>query len=360
MCPPTRLCEDHVSSAAPQPEKQTLSAHNPSSNDHVDADLLIALQSDIKHIPARFLYDTLGSDIYERITQLKEYYPYNEEKSLLHRHAQSIIQHLSPGSIIIELGCGDGSKTGILLNALAHRDGPHNVHFIGIDVSAGALLQAQRNFVHLCPTIPASNINFIEAEYLPGLLQARQQHPDASLCFLWLGSSVGNFNIKDAAEFLKGLQHAAGSNSSLLLCTDLWKKSSILHAAYDDSQGVTREFIINGMKHMLRTLKHPCAGEDQSLLWDYEVIVNAELRQVEMWLIAQRDIKDVLPCIDIVKGERVLMEISRKFTREDISSLAFNSLYCIEVHNMHTCHTITLDYTISVHILYINYINYNI
>lgn len=255
-----------------------------------------------------------------QITQLEEYYPYKAEQHILRERSDDIICHIPKGSIIVELGCGDGSKTSILLNALIFRDGPEAVHFCGIDVSGGALDQARNNLTRQCPDLPPSQLEFIESEYLPGLKQARKHHAQSSLCILWLGSSVGNFSPPDAASFLRDMQAAAGQNSALLLCCDLWKDMDVLHAAYDDSKGVTRKFIINGMHHALSSLGHPAAYDPA--LWQYDAIVNPDGRQVEMWLTAKAPVHNIVPEIHIAAGEKVLMEISRKFTPCDIARLA--------------------------------------
>jgi dimethylhistidine N-methyltransferase len=284
----------------------------------------LSVRSDLKRIPVRFLYDDRGSQLYEDITALEEYYPYKEEESLLRKHAKDIVLDIPKNSIIIELGCGDGSKTSLILQALSARDGPENVHFLGIDVSSGALAQAKKNLQKHCPSVPEHNMEFVAAEYQPGLLEARRRHPAAKLCILWLGSSVGNFTDQEAVQFLEELRLAAGSNITLLLCADLWKDASILKSAYSDSKGVTKEFIINGMIHALRTLKYNRAGlkvDD----WDYEAVVNTKQRQVEMYVIAKNAMPLVLPNVSIAKGERILMEISRKFTPENLSALAFNA-----------------------------------
>jgi len=298
-------------------------------NEVVNADLRDALcSSPYKNVPVRFLYDDKGSELYEKITQLEEYYPYEEERALLRLHADDILANIpSAGAVLVELGCGDGSKTAVLLDALAARDGPENVRFLGIDVSGGALLQASRNLQVLCPNIPAANLELCEAEYLPGLSEARNRHPNATLCILWLGSSVGNFTPDDTVAFLHAMRCAIGDHSSLLLCTDLWKDPSVLHAAYDDSKGVTREFIINGMCHALRTLGHP--QSNQTNIWGYEAVVNAEMQQVEMWVEAKETVRNVLPGLHIQKGERILMEISRKLTPQGISVLAQRCGLCI-------------------------------
>lgn len=293
-------------------------------------DLEVGLRSERKHIPVRFLYDDLGSDLYEQITELEEYYPYMEEKNLLRVHADDIVSHLPVGAIVVELGCGDGTKTSLILDALARRDGPDAVQFVGIDVSGGALRQAERNLQTLCPAVPHSHLEFIEAEYFNGLLEVQRRHPGALLCMLWLGSSVGNFTFPEAAAFLRQLNENAGGRAALLLCTDLWKDPAVLHTAYDDPKGVTRKFILNGMAHALRSLNHPAAVHAMEI-FEYDCVVNKDLRQVEMWIEAKADVDQVLPGVDITQGERIMMEISRKFTPEDISGLALNSGLCIQV-----------------------------
>ena len=324
------MCRTHDSGDAAPPGSldETLPAVKATDPD-TDADLRTALRCDPPAIPVRFLYDLRGSELYEDICRTADYYPYLAELRLLQTHANDVIAHIPPGSVLVELGCGDGSKTAVLLMALAQRDGPDAVRFTGIDVSGGALDQAKRNLLRLCPEVPASSLEFIEAEYLPGLTTARQRHPSATLCILWLGSSVGNFAPPEAAVFLADMRRVAGDRASLLLCTDLWKDPAVLHAAYDDSEGVTREFIVNGMCHALRTLGHPDA-ELGHALWDYEAVVNAEQRRVEMWLRAKRPVQGLLPGVDVAAGDKVLMEISRKFRPQDVAALVDAGGLCMQ------------------------------
>lgn len=312
------------------------------NNDLVDGLLCLGANADttagIKRIPVRFLYDDKGSDLYEQITRTPEYYPYAEEKRLLSLHSKDIVSHIPKNSVLVELGCGDGSKTALLLEALTERDGCEQVRFIGIDCSAGALTQAKKNLQAHCPLIPEPNLEFIAAEYLEGMEEARRRHPNALLCMLWLGSSIGNFTSPDAVTFLRNLRRATGDRAALLLCTDLWKDAATLHAAYDDAQGVTRQFIINGMVHALRTLRHPAAELKESI-WTYEAVVNSKLHQVEMWVAATEPVNDIFAnagvfelekkVVNFVSGERILMEISRKFTKENVASLAFESGYSV-------------------------------
>lgn len=316
----------------------TKSLDNPTSGINGEMSEISELEAGLRftsprRVPVKYLYDTLGSSLYEQITELEEYYPYLEEKRLLQAHADDIVSQLPKGAVVVELGCGDGSKTSLLLQALARRDGPDSVHFVGIDVSGGALLQAEKNLQKFCPEIPAAHLEFIEAEYFSGLNEAHRRHPNATLCMLWLGSSVGNFTFAEAAEFLAKLKTAAGEDSVLLLCTDLWKDPAVLHLAYDDPKGVTREFILNGMRHALRSLDHP-AAEHAMQNFEYECIVNTELHQVEMWVKAKESVDRVLPGVDFCAGERILMEISRKFTPQDISGLAKDAGLCVQASSL--------------------------
>jgi L-histidine N-alpha-methyltransferase len=102
---------------------------------------------------------------------------------------------------------------------------------------AEALNQCRANLQRSVPQLTASQLELIEAEYLEGVARVRCRHPDATLCLLWLGSSVGNFPQETAAAFLHKLAAAAGGRMQLLLCTDLWKDKDVLHAAYKDSLG---------------------------------------------------------------------------------------------------------------------------
>jgi dimethylhistidine N-methyltransferase len=294
------------------------------------ADLAVALSAPpgARSIPVRFLYDARGSELYEQITQLDEYYPYREELALLQAHTEDIVAHIPRGAVVLELGCGDGSKTATLLRALVARDGAAAARFVGVDVSAEALRQARRNLRRLCPELPAGGMEFIEAEYAAGLAEARARHPDAPLVVLWLGSSVGNFEPADAAAFLADLRAAAGPRAALLLATDLWKEPETLRLAYDDPAGVTRAFIVNGMDHALRALGHPDAGAGEAL-WSYEATVNAGSRRVEMRVRARRAVRGLALGVDLAAGEAVLMEISRKFRPRDVRALAHAAGLCV-------------------------------
>lgn len=302
--------------------------------------LLAALQQVPKQLPCSYLYDAAGSKLYEKITELEEYYPFREELSMLQHHARDICAYITPGSVVVELGCGSASKTGIILEELLSRDSPCEVRFAGVDCSAAALEMAQISLLRSCPGLLPQNIELICAEYLDGVAECRRRFPHERLLFLWLGSSIGNLPPPDAVNFFRGMTAAAGTDYQVLLCADLWKDRKTLHAAYCDREGVTEAFIKNGVAHAFASFGKEGSKAVDPVNWDYEVDVNATDQQVEMWLRSRADI--LLQDVSIVEGERLLVEVSRKFTAEKLASLAYRSGLCIQAHWRNAMYSIQL------------------
>ena len=263
------------------------------------------------------------------VSERRSMFVCRDELSLLEAHLGEIVAELAPGTVLVELGCGDGSKTVTLLRRLLERDGAGGVTYCGIDCSAEALQQMRRTLQATLPALGMDSVALVEAEYVEGVRRARERFPDAPLAILFLGSSIGNFTHPEAVQLLCQLREVAGERVVLMLGCDLMKAADTLHAAYNDSAGVTDAFIKNGMRHALRSVGHPSAERDDA--WDYEVVVNAEEEQVEMYLVARESVPDVFPGVTIARGERVLMEISRKFTSSGLRALYFEAGFCHQV-----------------------------
>ncbi|GJP45889.1 hypothetical protein CLOM_g5228 [Closterium sp. NIES-68] len=284
--------------------------------------LVDGLLRPVKVVPTSYLYDARGSALYDAITRLRQYYPFLEERRLLKKHAKEIARLVPRDAVVVELGCGNALKTRVLLQAIAAHHG--RCRFAGIDVSEAFLLEARRNILAAVPRMAAGDVELVQAEYLDGLRAVRRQHPDATLCVLWLGSSVGNLTDDDIVQFFTTLHRIGGANMQLLLCTDLWKDRDVLHGAYKDDQGVTEDFIKNGARNAFQSLGVRAADVDEAA-WKYDVVVNSDLRRVEMWLEFPHSFSFPRTPVSIGAGERVLMEISRKFTPQDIAALASKS-----------------------------------
>ncbi|MCO5597245.1 hypothetical protein L7F22_051321 [Adiantum nelumboides] len=291
-------------------------------------DVLQGLQrSSSKQIPFSLLYDEKGSELYEQIVELDEYYPYAAETQLLEDYASFIVRSIPGDCILVELGCGTATKSGHLLNAFRSLHG--RCHFVGIDVSESFLKQARTNLLENVRGLKPTSLHFIQADYMEGLKQARQAFPNKLFCVMWLGSSIGNLAAEDAVSFLKKTLSIVGSKCLLFLCADQWKDTSILYKAYHDDKGVTEAFIKNGMKNALALLGHAVSRDDIDS-WLYHVQINSKLRRVEMWVTFPSGLCIQEHNVFVRPGESVLVEFSRKFTVQDLQELATRSNFYIQ------------------------------
>lgn len=364
------------------------------------AELVAGLEGEaLKTVPCSFLYDGPGSALYDAITDLEAYYPYGAETRLLDAQSDAIASAIPENAVLVELGCGSATKTPRLLAAVARKNeekrNGNRVRYAGIDVSADFLANARAN-VMASGAVADADVETFCNRYLEGAAAARAAHRGEDLCFLWLGSSVGNLDAGSAAAFVRELFAAAassdggkeeeegnkGGKTQLLLCTDLWKDERRLRAAYDDDKGVTAAFMRNGLRHALAcvevlepekeegkrdatstatattataatttALRVAAAAGAAPAAWRYEVDVNPVDEQVEMYLVCpaafelrilkkkkneseEKESGDddssaaaavSSSVVRFAKGERVLMEVSRKYTLERIEALAASS-----------------------------------
>jgi L-histidine Nalpha-methyltransferase len=201
-----------------------------------------------KELPSKFLYDEIGSALFEAISVLPEYGLTRADVRLLRRHAPDIVSRLPLPAIVAELGTGSGKKTRWLLTALARR---RPSCYCPIEISRSALAMCQREL----GDIEAISILGYEGEYLEGLAQvAARRHAGEHLLVLFLGSTIGNFERPAAVEFLREVRRILRTGDSLLLGTDLEKPVAQLLAAYDDPLGITAAFNLNLLARINREL----------------------------------------------------------------------------------------------------------
>lgn len=265
-----------------------------------------------KWLPARWLYDALGSALFEAITHLPEYGVTRADARVIARLAPGLGLRL-PGPLrVVELGCGSGAKTGALLHALSGR-----VAYHPIDVSAAALTMCVRALEGVTAIEPE------EGEYLAGLARvlARRRAGERVL-LLFLGSTIGNFEPAAAREFLAALHTLLQAGDALLLGADLVKPAAVLVAAYDDPTGVTAAFNRNLLGRLNREL-----GADFDLRnYAHEARWNAAAARIEMHLRATRRARVAIPgaelVVELAAGETIWTESSHKFTPAGLAALA--------------------------------------
>lgn len=284
-------------------------------------DVRDGLQLHPRSLKPWILYDELGSQLFERITALAEYYPAYTERSLLDCQADAILATVGSGSQplrILELGAGTAVKTCVLL-AAAERRGI-DVVYMPLDVSADALEIACRNVESTFPRVLVEPIVVNYVNRPPQL-----DDFDGTTLALYLGSSIGNFSPGESRMILRNLGSQLRSEDALLLGTDLAKEQRILVAAYDDNEGVTAAFNLNILDRLNKELgaNFDTAGFRHRVRW------NRTESRIEMHLESIRDQVVEIAGAELVlhfqEGETIHTENSYKFTDETLAALLMGS-----------------------------------
>lgn len=264
-----------------------------------------------KELHSRYLYDDLGSALFEAITLLPEYGLTRADARLLRTHALDIARAVGPSVFVAELGSGTGQKTRPLLNAL----GP--VRYYPIDVSQAALDQCVQSLQGEAEVHP------ILDSYLPGTLQAAASRlPQERMLVLFLGSTIGNFERPAAYAFLAELRERMHAGDSLLIGADLVKPVDQLLEAYDDPTGVTAAFNLNCLARINREL-----GANFNLrAFRHESRWDAAAQRVEMHLRSLTRQRVSIPgahlTVSFEEGESIWTESSHKYRREELAAMA--------------------------------------
>jgi dimethylhistidine N-methyltransferase len=269
-----------------------------------------------KELPSKYLYDTVGSRLFDVITALPEYGVTRAEERILREHATEIVERLHTPLTVAELGSGSGQKTRGLLEALCHRD---PTSYYPIEISPAALAMCKREV----GDIQAISILGLERDYLDGLAEvAAERRQGKPLLVLFLGSTIGNFDPPAAASFLQELRGLLQPGDSLLLGTDLEKPVPVLLDAYDDPIGVTAAFNLNLLGRINRELD----GHFDLSKFDHEARFNTNARRVEMHLRSNRRQRVAIDKADLSvtfeEGETIWTESSHKYSCAEVLRMA--------------------------------------
>jgi dimethylhistidine N-methyltransferase len=289
---------------------------NPSAEQFA-ADVRAGLdRSGQKELPSKYLYDSIGSTLFEAISLLPEYGLTRADERILRRHAGDIAQLLPSPLIVSELGSGSGKKTRSILEALCKREA---ISYYPIEISATALASCERELAG----IDCISIVGIECEYLEGLREvANRRAPGAHLLILFLGSTIGNFDAGADRRFLQRVREILIPGDSLLLGADLVKPLSQLIPAYDDPLGVTAAFNLNLLARINRELD----ADFNLAKFEHVARFNANTSSVEMHLRAKESLSITIPraefMVRFAAGETIWTESSHKYSSGEISNLA--------------------------------------
>lgn len=282
-------------------------------------DVQSGLESQRKTLPSQYLYDDIGSALFDVLTLLPEYGLTRADSRLLARHSGSIVAEMPRDVMIAELGSGSGSKTRHILEAAVGRQERGVVRYIPIDISPAALEQCRRAL----GSIAGVEIRTLEASYLQGLADAVQRrHKGQAILLLFLGSTIGNFALRDVREFLHQIRLALQPGDALLLGADLVKPKQQMLDAYDDPIGATAAFNLN----LLGRINRELGGEFDLRSFRHLARWNERHARIEMHLQSRRRqsvrIADLGREIEFREHETIWTESSHKFRPEQIESMA--------------------------------------
>ena len=269
-----------------------------------------------RQLPTRYLYDDLGSALFEAICRLPWYRITRAEERLLVEVRDELSRRLGSVHSVVELGPGSGQKLLRVLGGSAFTTAPLTAHLV--DLSPAALELAERTLE------PLANVRVVrhEAEYRDGLARAaRSFEPDRRALVLFLGSNLGNFDPLEARAFLGRLRGALRPGDALLLGTDLVKPEAELRLAYDDPLGVTAAFDLNLLVRLNREL-----GADFDVsAWAHRAVWNEAESRVEMHLVARAAQRVRVPAaelqLEVAAGEAIWTESSHKYTPASVDAL---------------------------------------
>ena len=269
-----------------------------------------------KELPSKYLYDDVGSALFEVISHLPEYGLTRADERLLQRHASEIVERLDAPVAVAELGSGSGKKTRWILEALSRWQ---RTFYYPVEISRSALLMCQREL----SDIDSLSIVGFEREYLDGLLEvAAHRQRGQTLFVLFLGSTIGNFDRPAGVKFLAEVRRILQPGDSLLLGTDLEKSNAQLLKAYDDELGVTAAFNLNLLARINRELD---ADFDLGQ-FVHTARINREARSVEMHLRSKRRQTVRIPAADLrvefLEGETIWTESSHKYSADEVFQMA--------------------------------------
>ncbi|MFA5354950.1 MAG: L-histidine N(alpha)-methyltransferase, partial [Thermodesulfovibrionales bacterium] len=267
-----------------------------------------------KSLPSKYFYDARGSELFDSICRLPEYYQTRTELAILRSSAVSIVEAMREGDIV-ELGSGANLKIRALLDA-SFRDCTSDICYVPVDVSESALLESSTELLDIYPGLRIRGIVADFTKHIEKIPSGRQR------LFLFFGSTIGNFSDEERRCLLEGIAGLMEPEDRFLLGIDMIKPANLLERAYNDRQGITADFNRNVLQVLNRELK----ADFETSHFDHLAFYNEEKEQVEMHLRANRDISAEIRGlglrVEMEEGETIHTEICRKFSMESAEAMA--------------------------------------
>jgi dimethylhistidine N-methyltransferase len=277
-----------------------------------EADVLEGLHASPKRIPAKYFYDAHGSDLFERITEVPEYYPTRCEMRILRRRSADIAKLIPAGAALVEFGSGSSKKARILLRAA-----PRLAAYVPVDI-CGEMID--REAAELRVDFPNLKVLPVTADICKPFRLPEEAKTAPTRVGFFPGSTIGNFEPHEAAAFLRNAANILGEGGVLIVGVDLVKPTEVLNAAYNDAEGVTAEFNLNLLTRMNRELD----GNFRLDMFEHHAFYNRERHRIEMHLasLGRQKVRVAGETVDFRAGETIHTENSYKYSIESFSALA--------------------------------------
>lgn len=276
-------------------------------------EVLHGLSSTPKTLPSKYLYDKRGSELFDEICELDEYYPTRTELAIMEEHVSKMIAHCGEEVRMVEYGSGSSLKTRLLLDAATG----HITGYVPVDISKQHLSEAAETIRHMFPDLEILPVcaDFTEAIKVPDT-----SHRSRRTVAYFPGSTIGNFTVPAAIEFLKHVGETVGPEGGLIIGVDLEKSTDILEAAYNDRAGVTAAFNLNLLERINRELD----GNFDLDAFTHRAPYNPEHNRIEMHLVSLEDQTVSIGDAEIrfAAGESICTEHSHKYTLDRFQELA--------------------------------------
>lgn len=295
-------------------------------HEEVVAEICAGLNSRQKSISSKYFYNKRGSLLFEEITRLKEYYPTRTERGILKQIAPGLMKQYRDYEII-ELGPGDHSKISVLLAAASDLN-YDRIHYLPLDISQPALKSSALELVEIFPEL---YVEGYAMDFLSQFELLKRERP-ALICFF--GSTIGNFERDTSLELLQNISRQMKTGDILLLGMDMVKPEHLLHTAYNDARGLTKEFNLNILSSVNDLIRSDFDAGD----FDHLAYYNRELSRIEMHLLVKKDLVVSSPYFDkeleLEMGETIHTENSHKYSQDDIHEIADNTGF--RLNHIHT------------------------
>jgi dimethylhistidine N-methyltransferase len=281
--------------------------------------VLQGLQDARKELPSKYFYDDIGSQLFEQICELDEYYLTRTELAIMQAHMQEIAALLGPHCLLIEYGSGNSTKVCMLLDALQEPAG-----YVPIDIAKEQLL---RSVAALATAYPTLEMLPVCADYTSDFALPSPAKPVSQRIAYFPGSTIGNFDREPAKRFLQRIAKVC-RGGGLLIGVDLKKDFNILHRAYNDSQGVTAQF----NKHLLVRINQELDADFQLNQFGHYAFYNPGQSRIEMHLVSLKNqtVRIGESEISFKLGESIWTESSYKYTLEEFAQLAATAGFTVE------------------------------